>query len=137
MNMKWWPKALPALIAFFIATAQAQQGATLPSRDPVKQAAFVMLETHCARCHLSGRLVGRSKPARDFGNILDLDALAANRRYIEPGDAKHSVLYQVVVRNECPFDVFHDGDLDRPPPSDQELQALRKWIDTLPAIHGI
>ena len=45
--------------------------------DPVAAQAWTVLETHCARCHQSGRLT-RAAPASGFGNILRLDEIAAD-----------------------------------------------------------
>jgi hypothetical protein len=108
--------------------------AALPSAptDPVKRAAFNMLETHCARCHQTGALVGRAKPAKNLDNILKLDEMAANRKYVKPGDPDASLIYHVIVRQEMPYDVYQDADFDHPFPQAEDLQALRTWIKGLP-----
>src|SRR5262245_36812418 len=45
----------------------------VPPSDPIAKAAFEVLEKNCSRCHQSGRLVSRERPAKQFGNILKLD----------------------------------------------------------------
>ena len=92
-----------------------------------------VLETHCARCHQGDKLVGRAKPAKGFGNILDLDALAANPKYVKPGNPDGSLIYHTMVRQEMPSDVFQDGDLDHPTPGPKDYEAIRAWIIALEA----
>lgn len=102
-----------------------------PPTDPVKLAAYKVLDTHCSRCHQSDRLVGRKKVAKGFGNILKLDQVGANPKYVKRGDPDHSLLYHVIVRQEMPSDVFQDGDLDHPIPTADDLKTLRTWIVAL------
>jgi hypothetical protein len=96
--------------------------------DPLKLAVFKVFETHCSRCHETERLVGRTKPAKGFGNILHLDEVAANKRYVTPGDVDHSSLYWQVKRGDMPNDLT-DGDPKlATSPSDADLKTLRDWI---------
>src|SRR5437773_379124 len=57
-----------------------------PPADPVARAAFDVLDKHCTRCHQEGRLIDRERPAKNFGNVLKLDAIAADPHYVLPGN---------------------------------------------------
>ena len=70
-----------------------------PPAEPVARAAFEVLEKHCARCHQDGKLVGRLKAAKNFGNILRLDELVGNPQYILPGNPHGSRLFKQIVDN--------------------------------------
>lgn len=100
--------------------------------DPIEKAAYEALDKHCARCHQSGQLVGQLTPSKNFGNILNLEAMALNPNYVQPGNPDASEIYVQMVKQEMPYDVFQEysgGD----EPTAEELEAIRKWIDTLGA----
>ncbi len=105
-----------------------------PPTDPVAAKAYSVLETHCARCHQGGRLK-RPAPAGGFGNILRLDALAADPVLVRPGNPDGSRLYTSIVRRLMPFDV-HQEQSGGPEPSPEDVQAVRAWISGLPAAKG-
>ena len=73
-----------------------------------------MLDKHCARCHQEGRLIDREKPAKNFGNILKLDEIAANPHYVLPGNALGSKLFRQIADREMPYDVIYEGDARYP-----------------------
>ena len=99
--------------------------------DPVKLAVFKVFETHCSRCHETERLVGRTKPAKGFGNILHVDEVAANPKYIVPGDLNHSTLYWQVKHGDMPNDLS-DGDYKlATTPTEADLKVIRDWIAEL------
>jgi len=101
--------------------------------EPVAKAAFSVLDRHCARCHQSGRLIEREKPAKDFGNILKLDEIAANPDRILPGNYLGSPIVKKIVNHEMPEDFWEFGitKYGNPPPSEQDLSALKAWIEDL------
>ena len=98
--------------------------------DPVAKAAFDVLEKHCARCHQDGKLTAREKPAKNFGNVLKLDELAASPNYILPGNPFGSKLFKQIVDQEMPYDVTYEGK-SLPEPSEADLKALEAWIKSL------
>jgi hypothetical protein len=94
--------------------------------EPIAKAAFKALDKHCARCHQNGRLSpGRSAPAQDFGNILKFDEIAGNLKYVVPGNAHDSLLYQQTVNAK------HRAEGAGEPPSKEDLDAIIAWIDAL------
>src|SRR5262245_12467373 len=99
--------------------------------DPIASAAFDVLDRHCARCHQEGRLVDRDRPAKNFGNILKLNEIAANPHYVLPGNALGSKLFRQIADREMPYDVMYEGDARYPHVSADDLQALERWIVSL------
>jgi Domain of unknown function (DUF4384) len=101
--------------------------------DPLAKAAFDVLNRHCARCHQEGRLIKREKPAKDFGNMLKLDEIAANPDRVLPGNFLASPIVKKIVNKEMPQDYWEFGitDYGNPPPSQQDLEALKAWIEDL------
>ena len=98
--------------------------------DPVAKAAFDMLEKNCARCHQEGRLSGRERPSKNFGNVLKLDELAANSSMIVPGNPYGSKLFKQIVDKEMPYDVIYEG-ANVPAPTEADVKALETWIASL------
>lgn len=99
--------------------------------DPVEKAAFDVLEKHCARCHQDGKLTSRERPAKNFGNILKLDEIAANPNYVLPGNPFGSKLFKQITDREMPYDVAYEGDTRYENVSEPELKALEGWIQQL------
>ena len=99
--------------------------------DPVAKAAFDMLEKHCSRCHQDQRLIGRQKPAKNFGFILMLDKLAADPHYVVPGNPDASKIVQLILNAEMPYDVNYEFDTSKPEVTEDDLLALRNWITAL------
>ena len=89
--------------------AKAPAEAIVPPTDPVAKAAFDVLDAHCARCHQTGKLVDRERPAKNFGNVLKLDEMAANPHYVLPGNPLGSKLFRQIVDKEMRV----EGDLRR------------------------
>jgi hypothetical protein len=100
--------------------------------DPVAKAAFDALDKHCARCHQVGKLVDRERPAKNFGNILKLDEIAANPHYVLPGNPLGSKLFRQIVDKEMPYDIYYEG-ASHAPPSEADLKALENWVTALGA----
>lgn len=104
--------------------------AVMPPSDPVAKAAFDVLDAHCARCHQQGKLVNRERPAKNFGNILKLDEIAANPHYILPGNPLGSKLFRQIADKEMPYDIYYEGS-SHAPPSEADLKALEGWVSAL------
>jgi len=99
--------------------------------EPLAKAAFDVLQARCSRCHQEGELVGRQKPAKNFGFILELGKLATDPHYITPGNPDDSKIVKMILNEEMPYDYFSDGDVTQEPVSPTELTALRDWISSL------
>ena len=100
------------------------------SLDPRAAKARLVLETHCARCHQRD-LLQRPSPAREIGDILDLDRIAADPSLVVPGNADASLLYSLMVRREMPPGAPIEAS-PADPPSSADVDALRDWIEALP-----
>src|SRR5882757_2634672 len=105
----------------------------VPPSDPVARAAFDVLDRNCARCHQIGRLVSRERPAKQFGNILKLDELAANPHLIRPGNPLDSYLLRQVLDRQMPYDVYQELSDKFPGPSEADVKALEAWVNGLGA----
>ncbi len=100
-----------------------------PASDIEKQAQGI-LEKHCSRCHQEGHLEkGRAKPAKNFGNIMQLDQLLANVNRVKSGNADGSRIFQMMANKEMPYDVYQDFSSTAVAPTADELNVLRSWID--------
>jgi hypothetical protein len=108
-----------------------QGGLKVPT-DPIAREAFVALANSCARCHQIGQLVSREKPPKDFGFILDFERLAADTRYISPGDPHGSNLFKRIIDKDEPYDVMYEGSLNYSPTPD-DIRAVEAWIKSLPS----
>lgn len=104
--------------------------AIVPPSDPVAKAAFDVLDKHCARCHQTGKLVERERPAKNFGNILKLDEIAVNPHYVLPGNPLGSKLFRQIADKEMPYDIYYEGS-SHAPPSEADLKALEGWVAAL------
>ena len=131
-----WLAAALAVSPHFAAPLLAQEGKValqggvpLMPGDPIARRAYEVLETQCARCHQTGKLT-REKPAKGLGNILDLAAIAKNSKLIEPGKPDASLLLQVILKREMPYDVFQEQSGGTEPSRD-DIEALRAWIGSL------
>lgn len=113
-------------IAYARPRAHAEQPIPVPS-DPVAAKAFAVLERYCARCHQDGRLT-RPTAAANFRNVLRLDQLVLNPRYVRPGNPDASRVWTHMMRRLMPYDVFqqHDGGDG---PTAEEILAVRDWIE--------
>jgi mono/diheme cytochrome c family protein len=89
--------------------------------------AYDVLERHCARCHQSGKLQKRGKPAAEFGNVLRLDEVARDAHFVRPGNPDASRLYTLMLRRHMPYDVYYEGASQEPPSAD-DIDVMRSWI---------
>jgi hypothetical protein len=101
--------------------------------DPVAKAAFDVLEKNCSRCHQSGKLVDRERPAKNFGNILKLDELAVSAKLIRPGNPLDSYLVKQILDKQMPYDVYQELSDKYPAPTEADVKALEAWVDGLGA----
>ncbi|MFM9847483.1 MAG: DUF4384 domain-containing protein [Hyphomicrobiaceae bacterium] len=126
--MRRMAKGMLAAIAVALAQprAHAEQPISVPS-DPVVAMAFAVLERHCARCHQDGRLT-RPAAAANFRNVLHLDQLVLDPRYVRPGNPDASRVWTHMTRRLMPYDVFqqHTGGDG---PTAEEILAVRDWIE--------
>ncbi len=98
-----------------------------PAND-VEAKAMGVLDKHCSRCHQVGKLVKRDKAAKGFGDVMQLNTLTTNPKRILPGNPDGSPMFQVLANKQMPYDVYQEGDLEKPTPTPEELTALRDWI---------
>ncbi len=132
-----WLPARRGLVALIIGLAVAMGAwpaqaseplVPLAPEEPVAAKAFAVLDQHCARCHQNGKLKGL-RPARSFGNVLDLKALAGNPALVQPGNPDGSRLYTMMLSRAMPFDVAQEQKGQEPTAAD--LAAVRDWVQGL------
>src|SRR5688572_14792468 len=128
---KFGNPAVGALLAALVLLPAHPLSAQTSPPDPIAKSAFDVLDRHCARCHQEGRLIDREKPAKNFGNILKLDEIAANPHYVLPGNALGSKLFRQIADREMPYDVMYEADARYPHVTADDLQALERWIVSL------
>ena len=118
------------LVCALTLPAQARDAARPPPARPTDieaLKAYDVLERHCARCHQSGMLQKRAKPAAEFGNILRLDEIARDAHLVRSGNPDASRLYTLMLGRRMPYDVFHDGASQETPSAD-DIDVMRTWI---------
>ncbi len=132
-------QGLAVAAAFGLSLTFAGTASAAPPSDPVAKAAYDVLEKHCARCHQTGQLSQkdldgvvhtRENPSSNFGNVLQLEEIAANPHYVLPGNAKASRLFTEIINEKMPYD-WANGQGKFDPVSPEELAALESWIDGL------
>lgn len=124
---------LAAAIGLSAAGGSAWADEITPPTEPVAKAAFDVLDKHCARCHQDGKLTNnRVKPAKNFGNVLKLDEMAANPHYVTPGNPFGSRVLKQIVDKEMPYDVIYEGS-GGPDMTQADVKALENWIVSLGA----
>jgi mono/diheme cytochrome c family protein len=127
-----WPAIASAgLLACIAAQAQETQVAIYQPTDDIERSAQAIMDKHCARCHQLGRLVNKQKPSKGFGEVMQLDKLAANPNYIVTGNPDGSKLFQMVANKNMPYDLYQEGDIEKPSVTPDDIQVLRSWIEAL------
>jgi len=111
--------------------AAAPAEVIMPPADPIAKAAFDVLERNCARCHQSGKLVKRERPAKQFGNILKLDELVANPHFVHVGNPLDSLVVKQILDKQMPYDVYQEFSTDYPTPTEADVKALEAWVNSL------
>jgi Domain of unknown function (DUF4384) len=103
-----------------------------PPATALAAKAYVVLDTHCARCHQTGRLK-IARAAKPTANILALDELSADPALVRPGVPDASPLYTIMLRRHSPL----LGPEIWPPIGEDltasDVQTVRDWIQDLPA----
>ena len=114
----------PLLAAFILLAGERSDSA--PAKPPGTQEkarlagdVFKIFEAKCADCH-GGHL---PKPKGKFGYVLDLKRVAANPKYVVPGDPGESELFQLVKDDEMPGE-----DADVPPLTPGEKRTVEAWV---------
>ena len=120
----WAEEAAPAAAA---APAAPVAEMYKPMND-VEAKAQGVLEKHCSRCHQVGKLGKRDKPAKGFGDVLQLDSLLANPKRVLAGNPDGSPMFQTIANKQMPYDVYQEGDYEKPSVTEDDLMALRDWI---------
>jgi mono/diheme cytochrome c family protein len=125
---RWAKRALVLLATSCSAVASAQVPTPVPPspEDPAAAKAYAVLEQNCARCHQAGKVTSHP-PVQDFGNILDLAAVARDPSLVHPGNPDGSRLYTMMLSRAMPYDVYHEGK-PGPGPNAKDLDAIREWI---------
>lgn len=106
------------------------RGVPVPPHDPTAAKAYAVLSSNCASCHQSGVTL-LPAPAANFGNVLDLATVARDPGLVQPGNPDGSKLYQIAYARHVPQAVFGANRGDGP--TIGEVEALRDWIEGLPA----
>jgi mono/diheme cytochrome c family protein len=103
-----------------------------PPATALAAKAYAVFDTHCARCHQTGKLK-IARAARPTANILALDELSADPALVRPGVPDASPLYTILLRRHSPL----LGPEIWPPIGEDmtaaDVQAVRDWIQDLPA----
>lgn len=115
------------------AAPQAAAGAPAAPEDPVAAKAYAVLDQYCARCHEASKLKVPA-PAGQLANILDLAAVAGDRALVRSGNPDGSPLYTLLLTRQMPHTWLAENGGEEPSPDD--LQAVRNWIQGLPAQPG-
>lgn len=110
-----------AALAAGLAFATSAHAVDLPAdATPEEAAAYAALEASCAGCHQDGKLAMPEAMA-GFGTVLDLRGMAAEGKYVVPGNPDGSVLAIFASGTGHPIaSLDEDG-----------LTALRAWIASL------
>jgi mono/diheme cytochrome c family protein len=125
-----------AVVAWSLVAGAAEQSATsasAPGRPDEPRAAKVydIFETHCARCHQTGRL---QTPLASGGlaDIMAVDVISHDPARVRPGFPDASPLYAILESNHAPLDVYAEGSR-RDEPRPEDIENVRDWIENLPA----
>jgi uncharacterized membrane protein len=98
---------------------------TLPARQgELAWEVYRIFQRHCAECH-GGH---RTKPKGNFGQILDLERVSGNPKYLVPGDPDESEIYLLMTDSDPSF-LMPPPDSDTPPVSTADLALVRAWIE--------
>jgi mono/diheme cytochrome c family protein len=121
-----------AALVWAASPALAQDTAAAPEiykpANDIEAKAQAVLDKHCARCHQAGKLGKREKPAKGFGDALQLQDLVANTKRVLPGNPDGSPMFQVIANKQMPYDVYQEGDYEKPTVTPEDLDTLRAWI---------
>ncbi|HUU67761.1 MAG TPA: DUF4384 domain-containing protein [Methyloceanibacter sp.] len=122
--------ALLALALLCMAAGFGRVMAVETQTDPVARAALNTLDKHCARCHQAGPALKRQRPAKNFGNILQLDEIARDPDLVLPGNPDGSGLFIQIAKKDMPYDCYQEFDCDAEPTA-EDVKAVYDWIKGL------
>jgi Domain of unknown function (DUF4384) len=105
----------------------------IPTRpeNPRSAKVYTVLETHCARCHQTGKIENKPLAAGGIANILDVGEIANDPRLVQPGSPDASLLYEVLRNRHSPANIYGDNGAE---PGPDELETIREWIRELPGV---
>ncbi len=112
-------------------SAQVALAAIPGPKNDVEMNAYDALDKHCARCHQVGKLEDRRKPASGFGNVLHLGEMARDTNLVVPGNPDNSELVKQIANGNMPYDIKDGSNIFAPTPKDEEVAAIRDWINSL------
>lgn len=93
-------------------------------QDPVGAKAYAVLESYCASCHQSPGAAG------GIADILNLGGIARDRSLVRPGVPDASRIYQSMLMGHPPAEKGGG-------PQPREIEAVRDWVESLPASERI
>ncbi len=104
--------------------------ATVPPRpeDPRAAKVYSVLETHCARCHQTGKIASKPVAAGGIANILAVGEIANDPQLVRPGSPDASPLYEVLRSRHGPVEIYANEVAE---PGPEDLDAVREWIREL------
>jgi Domain of unknown function (DUF4384) len=103
-----------------------------PPATALAAKAYAVLDTHCARCHQTGKLK-IARAVKPTSNILALDEVATDPALVRPGVPDASPLYTIMLRRHSPLlgpDIWPPIGEDM---TASDVQTVRDWIQDLPA----
>jgi mono/diheme cytochrome c family protein/uncharacterized membrane protein len=113
------PLAAGLALALFAQFAQAagspDDATTLPPR------VLEIFKNHCSECHSPA-----ARKVKKFDYVLDLRRLAANPKYVQPGNPEKSKLWTQIAKDEMP----PEDEGDSLPLSDAEKEIVKRWVAT-------
>jgi uncharacterized membrane protein/mono/diheme cytochrome c family protein len=99
---------------------RAEPSGRLLESASLAQEVRAIFEAKCVDCH-GAEL---THPKGEFGYVLDLARVAANRDYVDPGNPDNSDLYLMVEDEEMP-----GPKASVPPLTPDEKETVRRWIE--------
>ena len=111
--------ALCCLLALAVTARPARAAGAPEANEKLAAQALAIFGEKCFSCHTTA---AKPKPKK-FDYMNNLARLAANPKFIVPGDPAKSELYQQIVNDEMPPE-----DEDIPPLSPPQKEIVRAWI---------
>src|SRR4051812_44022656 len=120
MTMMRTRNGLMIALMGLIALAGAPSARAADANATLAADVLAVFKERCADCH--GPKGAAKEKKNKYTYILDLPRMAANPKYIVPGNPDKSLLYEQLVKNEMP----PPDDAD--PVTPEQREAVRKWI---------
>jgi hypothetical protein len=115
------------LLALASTNMTPQPANALEGIEKLREEVTSILDASCARCHQVDKLEKRKDPAKNFGNILDLEALVRDKKVVIAGNPDNSKLWKSMMDGTMPYDVFN-GDYEAHSPSADDKEKVAEWI---------